>query len=244
MARDMYLVGVDEEELKPDPKPEGPKTPKGKWENYWYHYKWHTIGALFIVVVLAITIGQMVNRDDPDYTIMLVTENGVPEGAVQRFAAELEAVGRDLDGDGKVEVQVMPITMGQGQLAAASAQQMVVHIAAADVLFFAFEPAYYEQYVTKNTTEEYQFLAKIGVEDTGIFDDGRAWNWKNYTRRTQDALLSEYMPEDLYFGVRDAVGAADKKDAVKMRDECLELLRAFITDTPLPKETPVSSAAE
>lgn len=182
----------------------------------------------------------MVNRDDPDYTIMLVTENGVPEGAVQRFAAELEAVGRDLDGDGKVEVQVMPITMGQGQLAAASAQQMVVHIAAADVLFFAFEPAYYEQYVTKNTTEEYHFLAKIGVEDAGIFDDGRAWNWKNYTRRTQDALLSEYMPEDLYFGVRDAVGAADKKDAVKMRDECLELLRAFITDTPLPKETPVS----
>lgn len=76
----MYLVGVDEEELKPDPKPEGPKTPKGKWENYWYHYKWHTIGALFIVVVLAITIGQMVNRDDPDYTIMLVTENGSARG--------------------------------------------------------------------------------------------------------------------------------------------------------------------
>ena len=39
MARDMYLVGVSEDELKPDPKPEGPKTPKGKWDNYWYHYK-------------------------------------------------------------------------------------------------------------------------------------------------------------------------------------------------------------
>ena len=51
MARDMYLVGVSEDELKPDPKPEGPKTPKGKWDNYWYHYKWHTLGAIAVVVV-------------------------------------------------------------------------------------------------------------------------------------------------------------------------------------------------
>ena len=50
MARDMYLVGVSEDELKPDPKPEGPKTPKGKWDNYWYHYKWHTLGAIAVVV--------------------------------------------------------------------------------------------------------------------------------------------------------------------------------------------------
>ena len=34
LAREMYLVGVSEEELRPDPKPEGPKTPRGKWENF------------------------------------------------------------------------------------------------------------------------------------------------------------------------------------------------------------------
>lgn len=248
MARDMYLVGVDEEELKPDPKPEGPKTPKGKWENYWYHYKWHTLGALFVIVVLTVLIGQMVNRDDPDYTLMLATEYGVPDTAMQRFTAELEAVGRDLDEDGKVEVQVIAVAMGDGQTDVASAQRIMVHIAAGDVLFFAFEPAYYEQYVTQNSTEDYHFLAPIdGVENADIFDDGRAWNWKNNARRMQDQLLTTYLPEDLYFGVRDAVGTTDNPDAIEMRDECLALLRAFITDPPLgggDPEPAASAAAE
>ena len=34
MAREMYLVGVSEDELKKT-DPETPKTPKKKWENFW-----------------------------------------------------------------------------------------------------------------------------------------------------------------------------------------------------------------
>lgn len=59
MAREMYLVGVDEEELKPPAPPEQPKTPKGKWENFWYHYKWHTLGIAAAVIVLTVLIVQL-----------------------------------------------------------------------------------------------------------------------------------------------------------------------------------------
>ena len=41
------------------------------------------------------------------------------------------------------------------------------------------------------------------------------------------------MPEDLYFGVRAVAGNADKKGNQAMHDECMELLKAVITDTPL-----------
>ncbi len=48
------------------------KTKKlGKWlENYWYHYKWQTLIALFLIVVAAVCIGQMVTRTDPDVSVI------------------------------------------------------------------------------------------------------------------------------------------------------------------------------
>lgn len=54
MAREMYLVGVDEDELKPPEPPKQPKTPKGKWENFWYHYKWHTIAIAAAALVITV----------------------------------------------------------------------------------------------------------------------------------------------------------------------------------------------
>ena len=60
MSREWVLAGVSEEELQPPPPPEQPKTPKGKWENYWYHYKWHTIGALAALVVVMMIVVQRI----------------------------------------------------------------------------------------------------------------------------------------------------------------------------------------
>lgn len=238
MARDMYLVGVSEEELRPDPKPEGPKTPKGKWENYWYHYKWHTIAAVAIVLVLAVIIGQMVTRDPSDYTLVLVTEKAVTQSALDRLAAELEAAGADLDGDGKVEVAIDSLIMsGDNQVDMGSPVKLQAHMASGDVLLFAFEPEMYEQYIRVHEKDGYRFFAQLGVETDGLLEDGRVWNWKDDSRRKEDMLLS-VLPEELYFGVRDTSGTAEKK--TELKEECLALMQAFITDTPLP-EPAVSS---
>lgn len=240
MARDMYLVGVSEEELKPDPKPEGPKTPKGKWENYWYHYKWHTIGAVAVLIVLAVIIGQMVTRDPSDYTLVLVTEKAVTQSALDRLAAELEAAGTDLDGDGKVEVAIDSLIMsGDSQVDMVSPVKLQAHLAAADVLLFAFEPSMYEQYIKAHEDEDFQFFAKLDVETDGLVEDGRAWNWKDDSRRQEDPILGT-LPEDLYFGVRDTSGTADSQGDLK--EDCLALVEAFITDTPLPQPSDASQS--
>ena len=129
MARDMYLVGVSEDELKPDPKPEGPKTPKGKWDNYWYHYKWHTLGAIAVVVVLAVLIVQMVTKNEPDYTLNIVTEKPLAQPVLNWLKAELEVYGQDLDGDGYVEVRIDNLYMSdstQSGMAMANAQKLTV----------------------------------------------------------------------------------------------------------------------
>ena len=86
MAREMYLVGVDESELQPSPKPEPPKGFKGKWANYWYHYKWVTLISLFALVVLIVILVQMFSREKEDYRLALVTEKIVSTTVLEELS--------------------------------------------------------------------------------------------------------------------------------------------------------------
>ena len=233
MAREMYLVGVSEEELQPPPKPEAPKTPKGKWENFWYHYKWHTIAAAAVVVVLSVLIMQMVNKDDPDYTLELVTKAAYPESTIQQLEKELAIYGRDLDKDGKVEVQIdnIYIDSTNSQYSSVNLQKLSVHLAAGDVLFYVLEPDCYTDYIKIHETEGYTFFTPLTVDNVGVSQDKLYWNWKNDTIRKDEVLSA--LPENLYFGVRQATGTASSKDAKQLNSESVALLEAFIAKTPL-----------
>ena len=212
MAREMYLVGVSEEELRPDPKPEGPKTPKDKLSNFWYHYKWPVIIGGIVLVFLAILIGQMVTRDDPDYNLVLATEKYVDQASADRLAEELQAYGRDLDGDGKVEVAVETLVTGDAtQMGMANKTKLMAHLSSGDVMFFVFDKA------SEEGTIEPQLK------------DGLYWNWKDDPLRGLEELSG--LPENLYFGVRDATGTAASQKSQQMHADCMELLNNFLTKT-------------
>ncbi len=236
MAREMYLVGVDEEELRPDPKPEGPKTPKDKLSNFWYHYKWVVIICVFVAVVLFVLIGQMVTRDDPDYLIVLGTEGFVSDVWVDALETELAAYGRDLDGDGKVEVSIEALyNNAQDQIGYINRVKMMAHLSAGDVMFFIFDKATYEETVLSQQTEDYQFFQEIPVDVPGISEDGRYWNWKGDPIRSAEGL--DQLPEDLYFGVRTISGTSDNKESRQLGEESMELLENFLTKTVPTAET-------
>ena len=90
MAREMYLVGVDETELEPPKPPEPPKGFKAKWQNFWYHYKWPVVLGALAVVAVIILVAQMVNREHPDYHMIIASTKNLPVPANDAFAAELE----------------------------------------------------------------------------------------------------------------------------------------------------------
>lgn len=56
-----------------------------------------------MVVVLAVLIVQMVTKNEPDYTLNIVTEKPLAQPVLNWLKAELEVYGQDLDGDGYVE---------------------------------------------------------------------------------------------------------------------------------------------
>ncbi len=57
-----------------------------RFENYWYHYKWHTIGAVLLVLVALVCILQMCGRESGDISFLQVggkTLSGQAQGQIR-----------------------------------------------------------------------------------------------------------------------------------------------------------------
>ncbi len=232
MAREMLLAGVDPEELKPAEKIQPPTTPRGKWENFWYHYKWHFWGGLFGVVVLTVMAVQLLTKNPVDYHIVMVTEYSLLDGQVEQLEQQLEAYGVDVDGDGEVEVQIQNCYLLNPGTQEYFANQNAIqsHVFAGDVMLFAWEPKYYQEFITNihnSSEDDFEFLQPLPFAAQGISEDGRVWNWQGDSRLNKPEL--QPLPEQLYFGVRTSDGTAAGQ--IEIRDACLQLLEAYATDT-------------
>ena len=79
-----------------------------KVENFWYHYKWHTIAAIFVLVVSIVVIVQCASREKYDVYILYAGDKAVstsksnPER--QQFVGAFSSVASDFDGNGDVSV--------------------------------------------------------------------------------------------------------------------------------------------
>jgi len=82
-----------------------------KWlDNYWYHYKWHTIVTIFVVLVMTVVIGQYVTRDEVDVYMMYAGPAALGSGVVDVEYA-FEQFMDDYTGDGHVNAQLFELTM-------------------------------------------------------------------------------------------------------------------------------------
>lgn len=239
MAREWLLAGVDPEELKPREKSNLPETPQSKWDNFWYHHKWTFWGVTFGVLVLFVLVFQLVTRNPADYTILLVTTDAYMDDQLVAMETLLTPYGKDLDGDGKVEVDVQNCYMGakKSQTYLNGTQRIQANLMAGDVMFFVWEPKIFKDFtesLSNVTAEEYQFLTVLPFESEGLAEDGTAWNWAQDPRRQSEVFTSlpeaiyEPFPKDLYFTVRYTSGTAS--DEIPQNQQCVELLKNFVLD--------------
>ncbi len=90
-----------------------PRTTKEKLENFWYHYKWHTIIAVAVLIALCILILQMCQKPKydayimyaGDYKISNLSEDGdIPP--YKRVLASLKLVVEDENSDGTIDINL------------------------------------------------------------------------------------------------------------------------------------------
>ena len=235
MAREMLLAGVDPEELKPTPPPERPNTPKDRFQNFWFYYKWWVLAIAAFVVIVGVALWKTLTTPLPDVQVVLVTKDVLDETAVEGLSQEMQKVAHDLNGDGRVLVDVenLPLAQYVGGttygMAETNTQKLMAYFVSADAMFYIFDDPCYTRYLHNlmdTADEDATFFAKPTFEAAGVDPDEHYWNWKDDARRS--TLWGEMLPENLYFGVR-ALGGTASGDVVTQRyEDCMELLQAFV----------------
>ena len=75
-------------------------------ENFWFYNKTKVLIIGFFVVATLYSLILLLTTPDPDYTILLAAEIPAAPRSIEQLTTELEAYGEDVNGDGKVVVDV------------------------------------------------------------------------------------------------------------------------------------------
>jgi hypothetical protein len=115
MAREQYLLHGEENQLHREPVEAKPQTPKSKWENFWYYYKWYVIAGVFILFVVLFTVYDFCSKEKPDYEIGLITRENYSSDVTDALETQFAKYGTDLNGDGRIIVHVNQYIAGDGE---------------------------------------------------------------------------------------------------------------------------------
>ena len=218
-------------DVKPDePPPE--LTGKEKLANWFHYHKWWIVVWAFLlfsvggIIWNALGIGQI----RPDYVFAYVGSAALPEDCVNALEQELAALGQDVNGDGRVMVELRQYTSSANQESSedsvmygyASDVTLIADITNGDSYFFLMEdPAQFQR--------AYQTLANQDgslPEDDDHSIDGRAFQWSDCPVLAglelggyEEKILNQSVTGDsqellsgLYFGRR---GFYDEKQAAE-----------------------------
>lgn len=90
-----------------------PSTPKEKLQNYWYHYKWHTLIALLLVIAITVCSLQFCTKEEYDAYILYAGGKVIGRTAQDGDVAEivtlissLKRIAEDFDKSGEVKLNL------------------------------------------------------------------------------------------------------------------------------------------
>ncbi len=94
-----------------------PKRGFAAWfDNFWYHYKWHSLVALFLVFTVTVCSLQMCKRVDYDINIMYAGGKEISKthkdgefAEIEEILSSFKRVTDDFNDDGDVEISILDL---------------------------------------------------------------------------------------------------------------------------------------
>lgn len=209
------------------------KTFLGWLDNFWYHYKWWTIFAAFLLVVIGSGIYFAVTDTKYDYNISYVTYSPISVTQMDEFQKEITKYAKDTNGNGKVDVNVQFYNMGiidddiNGYVGnMVNLQDDINH--ARSTIFVLDEKAFnfiQENYKCFGNQDGTYADASMDLEKLG-------WNWSGTA--IYGKMKYYGFPDNLYFVVRtiDNTKFSGQKKPEQSSDSSLIMLEKIKTENP------------
>lgn len=220
----LELKKMQSGEMKAPPKPSEvaivPKTPKEKWDNFWFQYKWHVIAITAITVVLAVLITQCATRTKYDLEVVYFTYTATLDEQTEAIADYIKQYASDTNGDGEVNVQIINCSYSKGS---GDSQYQYTMMTKLQALIAGDQNALL--YITDN--DSYKYLNGLS-DDSDIFEDEPYKFGEDFYAATEKDQFGR-LPEGLQISCRrvsDTVleGKKDVKEAYQSAKDVLKAL--------------------
>lgn len=217
----LELKKMQHGEIQAPPKPSEvaivPKTPKEKWDNFWFQYKWHVIAITAVTVILAILITQCATRTKYDLEVVYFTYTAALDEQTNKIADYLEQYAEDLNGDGEIHIQIVNTSFTKSS---GDTQYQYTMMTKLQAMIAGDENAIL--YITDS--ESYKYLDEIS-KDGGLFEDVPYKFGEDFYNATESEQLGK-LPEGLQISCRRITETTmeNKKDAAKAYESAKKLL--------------------
>ena len=216
----LELKKMQHGEMKAPPKPSEvaivPKTPKEKWDNFWFQYKWYVIAITAVTVILAVLITQCATRTKYDLEAVYFTYTATLDEQTGKIADYLAAYAEDINGDGEINVQVVNVSFSDKS---GDSQYKYTMLTKLQAMIAGDENAIL--YITDS--ESYKYLD--GLTENGLFDGEPIKLGDKFYSATESEQLGK-LPEGLQISCRrisDTV-LEGKKGAAEAYENALKLI--------------------
>jgi len=241
MARERYLLNDEESTIHANQIV--PTTAKEKRQNWWFHNKVKVIAGVLIGACLFSLIWSVVSKENPDYSVMMMTGYGVPSELMDDLEEHFEAYAEDLNGDGDVVVAIQHCcfnTTSSSSYQAAELQAAFVRFAAdagaGDSMLFIYDDVS-KAYLSQNDMEG--FFGPFGdvTEEYVLWSDLESLKKLTIERYEKEGAALDSVQKvlgELKVSVRTQEGAAfEKEEKITYREETIEFFDRLRNDTPI-----------
>ncbi|MBQ6847908.1 MAG: hypothetical protein IJO62_03210 [Clostridia bacterium] len=216
----LELKRMQKGEIAPEPKPSEiaivPKTFKEKLQNYWFHFKWHTITTVLCIAVFIFCVCECSAKPNWDMQVVYFSYTSVLDNQIEAVSNYLEGFAEDINGDGEININVVNCSVSEDDINSPYSRNILTKLQS--MLFAEHTAILYITDEKSITYFENDKLKNFFYTDQLKFGD-------DFYAATKNEQLGE-LPEGLQIAARKVEGTAfeNNKTAEKIQGHALKLL--------------------
>ena len=129
---------------------------------FWYHYGKLAIGILILLIIGIWLTADALHKERYDLNIAVAVNGPVPESGLERLRESLGSIVGDVNGDGKVLLNVQAVDLSDQEDPSGAQQRLMLYLSLPEYPLFLLDDDRSALYCRKEDT--FQPLADYGIE--------------------------------------------------------------------------------
>jgi hypothetical protein len=187
---------------------------------FWFHYRWPLlIGVVVLGIIVFITIDSL-RKERYDATVVIATDYYVDEEALDSLDAVLKPVVKDVDGNGKVNIEYVVLYVGDTEVGRQNQERMYLYMTQDEVSLYLMSDDISSAY----TNPELEYF----TDDLSEYD--LPYDEQNPIRAdlSGNPVLTACGMEDIYLSIMDWTTIEGGSTAKNSLENALAMANALI----------------